>query len=34
MAHIIYDNDQPGHYNSAGHNSSRSIGWVSQQYVE
>jgi hypothetical protein len=26
MPHIIYDNDQPGHYNSAGHYSSRSNG--------
>jgi Bacterial SH3 domain len=26
MAHIIYDNDQPGHYNSGGHYSSRSNG--------
>jgi hypothetical protein len=26
MAHIIYDNGQPGHYNSAGHYSSRSNG--------
>jgi len=26
MAHIIYDNDQPGHYNSTGYNSHRSNG--------
>lgn len=26
MAHIIYDNDQPGHYNSAGRYGSRSNG--------
>ena len=26
MAHIIYDNDQPGHYNSTGYNSNRSNG--------
>jgi Bacterial SH3 domain len=26
MAHIIYDNDQPGHYNSTGYNSPRSNG--------
>jgi len=26
MAHIIYDNDQPGHYNSSGYNSPRSNG--------
>jgi len=26
MAHIIYDNDQPGHYNSRGHDRSRSNG--------
>ena len=26
MAHIIYDNDQPGHHNSTGYNSNRSNG--------
>ena len=26
MAHIIYDNDQPGHYNSTGYHSPRSNG--------
>jgi hypothetical protein len=26
MAHIIYDNDQPGHYNSTGYHGHRSNG--------